>query len=402
MLKKLHVKFILINMLIVTVILSSVFGFVYHFTRVSLEDESVSMMQSIAEDPLYLMDIGEQSGSVRLPYFILKINSRGDIIAAGGGYYDLSDKDFLEQLLRKALLSDKSVGIINDYNLRFYRTAASSGVSIVFADITSEKTTLLSLLRILLLIGCGTFLVFLGVSTLLARWAIKPVEAAWQQQRQFVADASHELKTPLTVIMTNAELLQSPGYDEQSRSGFAESILVMSKQMRGLVERLLELARADNGTNLPAFEGFDFSVAVKNAILPFEPVFFEKGIELSSEIEDGITVNGDKEHLRQVLEIFLDNAQKYASVPGSAAVKLVRCGKSRCRLSVANTGEAIAPEDLKNIFKRFYRADKARSRDGSFGLGLSIAESVVLRHNGKIWAESKDGVNTFFAELPTA
>lgn len=183
MLKKLHVKFILINMLIVTVILSSVFGFVYHFTRVSLEDESVSMMQSIAEDPLYLMDIGEQSGSVRLPYFILKINSRGDIIAAGGGYYDLSDKDFLEQLLRKALLSDKSVGIINDYNLRFYRTAASSGVSIVFADITSEKTTLLSLLRILLLIGCGTFLVFLGVSTLLARWAIKPVEAAWQQQR---------------------------------------------------------------------------------------------------------------------------------------------------------------------------------------------------------------------------
>lgn len=402
MLKKLRIKFILINMLIVTVMLSAVFGFVYHFTRVSLEDESVSMMQSIAEDPLYLMNIGEQSGSVRLPYFILKINSRGDIIAAGGGYYDLSDKSFLEELLRKALLADDSVGIINEYNLRYYRTAASGGISIVFADTTSEKATLMSLLRILLLIGGGAFLVFLGVSALLARWAIKPVEAAWQQQRQFVADASHELKTPLTVIMTNAELLQSPDYDEQSRSGFADSILVMSKQMRGLVERLLELARADNGTNLPAFEKFDFSTTVKNAILPFEPVFFEKEIELSSDIEDGITVNGDKEHLRQVLEIFLDNAQKYASVPGSAAVKLARCGKSRCRLSVANTGEAIAPEDLKNIFKRFYRADKARSRDGSFGLGLSIAESVVLRHRGKIWAESKNGVNTFYAELPTA
>lgn len=402
MLKKLRIKFILINMLIVTVMLSAVFGFVYHFTRVSLEDESVSMMQSIAEDPLYLMNIGEQSGSVRLPYFILKINSRGDIIAAGGGYYDLSDKSFLEELLRKALLADDSVGIINEYNLRYYRTAASGGISIVFADTTSEKATLMSLLRILLLIGGGAFLVFLGVSALLARWAIKPVEAAWQQQRQFVADASHELKTPLTVIMTNAELLQSPDYDEQSRSGFADSILVMSKQMRGLVERLLELARADNGTNLPAFEKFDFSTTVKNAILPFEPVFFEKEIELSSDIEDGITVNGDKEHLRQVLEIFLDNAQKYASVPGSAAVKLARCGKSRCRLSVANTGEAIAPEDLKNIFKRFYRADKARSRDGSFGLGLSIAESVVLRHRGKIWAESKNGMNTFYAELPTA
>ncbi len=402
MLKKLRIKFVLINMLIVTVMLSAVFGFVYHFTRVSLEDESISMMQSIADDPLYLMDISEQGGGVRLPYFILKINSRGELIAAGGGYYDLSDKNFLEELLRKALLSEKSVGIINEYNLRFYRTAANSGVSIVFADITSEKSTLLSLLRILLLIGGGAFLIFFGISVALAHWAIKPVETAWQQQRQFVADASHELKTPLTVIMTNAELLQSPDYDEQSRSGFAASILVMSKQMRGLVEQLLELARADSGQNLPPFERFDFSSAVKNAILPFEPVFFEKGIELSSDIQDGIFINGDKEHLRQVLEIFLDNAQKYASVPGSANVKLERCGKNRCRLCVANTGEAIAPEDLKNIFKRFYRADKARRRDGSFGLGLSIAESVVLRHHGKPWAESKNGMNTFFAELPTA
>ncbi len=402
MLKKLRIKFVLINMLIVTVMLSAVFGFVYHFTRVSLEDESISMMQSIADDPLYLMDISEQGGGVRLPYFILKINSRGELIAAGGGYYNLSDKNFLEELLRKALLSEKSVGIINEYNLRFYRTAANSGVSIVFADITSEKSTLLSLLRILLLIGGGAFLIFFGISVALAHWAIKPVETAWQQQRQFVADASHELKTPLTVIMTNAELLQSPDYDEQSRSGFAASILVMSKQMRGLVEQLLELARADSGQNLPPFERFDFSSAVKNAILPFEPVFFEKGIELSSDIQDGIFINGDKEHLRQVLEIFLDNAQKYASIPGSANVKLERCGKNRCRLCVANTGEAIAPEDLKNIFKRFYRADKARSRDGSFGLGLSIAESVVLRHHGKPWAESKNGMNTFFAELPTA
>ena len=402
MLKKLRIKFILINMLLVTVILSAVFGFVYHFTKVSLEDESVSMMQSIAEDPLYLMDIGEQGGSVRLPYFILKINSRSDIIAAGGGYYDLSDRDFLEQLLREALLSENSVGVIKDYNLRFYRTASGGGVSIVFADTTSEKATLLSLLRILLLIGGGAFLVFLGISALLARIAIKPVETAWRQQRQFVADASHELKTPLTVIMTSAELLQNPDYDEQSRSGFAENILVMSKQMRSLTERLLELARADSGTNLPAFEKFDFSSTVKNAVLPFEAVFFEKGIDLSSEIEDNIIVNGDREHLRQVLEIFLDNAQKYAFAPGSAVVKLERCGKSRCRLSVANTGEPIAPEDLKNIFKRFYRTDKARSRDGSFGLGLSIAESVVLRHRGKIWAESKNGMNTFFAELPTA
>ena len=228
MLKKLRIKFIIINMLIVTVMLCSVFGFVYHFTRQSLESESISMMQSIAENPLYLMDINEQNPGIRLPYFVLQLNSRGNLIAAGGGYYDLSDKDFLEELLRKALISEDSVGIINEYSLRFYRTAANGGVSIVFADITSEKSTLLSLLRILLLIGGGAFLIFFGISFALAHWAIRPVDKAWQQQRQFIADASHELKTPLTVIMTNAELLQSPDYDEESRSGFVNSILVMS------------------------------------------------------------------------------------------------------------------------------------------------------------------------------
>ena len=254
----------------------------------------------------------------------------------------------------------------------------------------------------MLLIGGGAFLIFFGISVALAHWAIRPVDKAWQQQRQFIADASHELKTPLTVIMTNAELLQSPDYDEESRSGFVNSILVMSKQMRGLVEQLLELARADNGQNLPPFSRLDFSSVIKNAVLPFEPVFFEQGIELSSDVEDGIFVNGDSEHLRQAAEIFLDNAQKYSSVPGKAVVCLKRSGKSRCRLSVSNTGDAIPPEELKNIFKRFYRVDKARSRNGSFGLGLSIAESVIKRHRGKIWAESKNGMNTFFAELPTA
>ena len=118
------------------------------------------------------------------------------------------------------------------------------------------------------------------------------------------------------------------------------------------------------------------------------------------QIEDNISVKGGEEPLRQVLEILLDNAQKYAKPQGSVWVELRRRGKNRCVLTVADEGETITPEDLKNIFKRFYRADAARSRTGSFGLGLSIAESIVTRHHGRIWAESRDGVNRFFVELP--
>ena len=250
-------------------------------------------------------------------------------------------------------------------------------------------------------IGVLGFAVFLGLSFLLARWAVKPVETAWNQQRQFVADASHELKTPLTVILTNAELLQEPEYDEQARSRFVDSIMTMSHQMRGLVESLLELARVDNGGQNLVFSRLNFSELVSDALLPFEPVYFEKGLTLDNGVEEKLFVKGSQQHLKQVADILLDNASKYASADSTVRVILRRQG-SHCLLSVASAGDAISREDLKNIFKRFYRMDKARSMNHSYGLGLSIADSIVSKHGGKIWAESADGVNTFFVQLPPA
>lgn len=133
--------------------------------------------------------------------------------------------------------------------------------------------------------------------------------------------------------------------------------------------------------------------------MPFEPVFFEKGLVLRTNITDNILINGNPSELRQVLDILLDNAQKYSREKGTTWVTLQRRGKGHCLLEIADEGDAIPAKDLDNLFKRFYRADQARSRTGSFGLGLSIAESIVKRHKGKIWAESKNGINTFFVEL---
>lgn len=241
---------------------------------------------------------------------------------------------------------------------------------------------------------------FLGISIQLSKWAVKPVDLAWKQQRQFVADASHELKTPLTVIITNAELAQSPEYDDESRHRFLSSILTMSRQMRSLIEKMLELARADDSDSKRNFDIVDFSRLVSNALLPFEPVFFEKGLKLETRLDKNIKVLGEESQLCQVVDVLLDNAQKYSKDGGTTWVTLKKTGKKRCLLAVANEGEGISPEEAKNIFKRFYRGDKARSRTGSFGLGLSIAESIVTGHRGKIWVESSNEINCFYVELP--
>ena len=174
----------------------------------------------------------------------------------------------------------------------------------------------------------------------------------------------------------------------------------MSKQMRRLIEQMLELARTDSIQKKPDLRPVDYSKLVYDAVLPFEPVFFEKGLELITDIEADIRVKGAESQLRQIVEILLDNAGKYGKAFGMVWITLKKQGKRHCVLTAANEGEAIPPEELKHIFKRFYRADKARSRNGSFGLGLSIAENIVMQHKGKIWAESKNGINSFHIKLP--
>lgn len=400
MIKKLRFKFVMINMSIVTVLLCVILGLVFYFTSANLEAESINMMQNIASQPFRLGIPNALDKDVRLPYFKIQLGLRGELVATSGGYYDLSDDAALADLIDIALTAPKALGVIEEYNLRYYRTNTPLNHCLVFADISSERTTLDNLMRSCFFIGVLGFLLFLAVSILLSKWAVKPVELAWKQQRQFVADASHELKTPLTVIMTNAELAQSPEFDGEDKQEFLTSIVTMSKQMRSLIEQMLMLARADHTDSKKSFDTVDFSRLVSDSMLPFEPVFFEKRLTLTAQIDENIKVIGEEAQLRHILDVLLDNAQKYSKENGSTWVKLRAHKKGYCLLEVANEGESILPEEIKNIFKRFYRIDQARSRTGSFGLGLSIAESIVAQHHGKIWAESENGINYFYVELP--
>lgn len=399
MIRRLRIKFVAINMSIVTIMLIAIFVVFFHTTKQNVERENISTLQSMAVSPEFFAQLEKPVEHARIPVFTLSSDMFGSIRAEGSGYYDLSDKELLEELMQIANSNEDQTGKIQKYNLRFVKVSTPRDEIVIFGDTSAEDQMMDTLLRNCILIGIGSFFVFFIISIFLARWAVKPVEKAWIQQKQFVADASHELKTPLTVITTNAELLQSIDEKEYNNRFYIQNILYMTKQMRGLVESLLELARIDNGSLKFEMKTMDLSTLINSTILPFEAVFYEKKLELSSKIEENIRIKGNETQMKQVLEVFLDNALHYSIEGGSVEVVLQKTTRKHCLLSVSNQGIPIPQEDIKHIFKRFYRGDKARAMSHNYGLGLAIAQSIVDRHCGKIWVDSMNGRNTFFVRL---
>ena len=408
MIRKLRIKFVIVSMTIVTLMLFLLFGSIYMLTKRELEKESLRMMSMIDERPGMPrpapMEVPQQiqqipPESIRLPFFSLITDSDGSIRSVFGGYYDLSDETALQEMADRVIASGKENGVLRGYNLRYLRMPMGETNRIVFADISSEKATLSGLLKTCILLGLPAFFVFLVLTYFLARWAVRPVEKAWDDQRRFVADASHELKTPLTVILTNTEMMKSNDFDASQKEELLDGISSMATQMRGLTEGLLDLARVDFGTQKAELTSVDFSDLVQDTCLIYEPAAYEKGYTLDSEVAGGLFVKGNASYLKQLPEILLDNALKYAAAGSRIRVLLEARGRQLV-MTVANQGAPIAQEDLKNIFKRFYRADEARSMNGSYGLGLSIASEIIKEHKGKIQAESSGGWNTFSVRLP--
>ena len=398
MLKKLRIQFVCINMTIFLLMLGIIFGLLLHFTRQNLESESVQMMQALALAPVQPDRPDMPSEQVRLPYFTLQLGARGEIILKNGGFYDLSDEAFLHDLVEATITAKSHTGILQDYNLRFCRVVTPDAQYVVFADISSEMRTMEHLIQNCLLVGLASSLVFLLISSLLALWTVRPVEEAWKQQRQFVADASHELKTPLTVILANAELLRLPDYDDADRTQLSDGIYSMARQMQELVTRLLELARAERGGGKTELVPLNLSQLVSDAIDTMELFCQERDRSITRELQPDLYVKGDPAGLLQVTDILLDNAVKYSEPQSDIRVSLAQQGR-HCVLSVASVGNPLSKADLKNVFKRFYRVDKSRSARGSYGLGLSIAAGLVQQHRGKIWAECSGNRNTFFVRL---
>ena len=395
-------------------------GFAEADAAVDREDAAPEALAGSANQELAVVDassdvaapptIGgrERSGGQVIPVALFSMSSDGDMTALGRYNTASINQDVLEQAGEQLASADEGFGSLSDLGLFYVKRQAGGVMYLAFADMGSASGWR-ALAATLAVVEVAALAVFLVISLFFSRWALRPVARAWTQQRRFVADASHDLKTPLTVILANTSIaLEHPERSVASQSQWLESTQHEAEAMQGLVGDLLTLAKMDeeeaaaqSGAARPAFEEVDLSDVIEGEVLQFESVAFERGVRLESQVEQGIELRGNEQRLRRLAGTLIDNACKYVDDGGAVDVALSRSGK-QARLQVRNTGAPISPEDLPHVFDRFYRADKARTGGaGGHGLGLAIARAIAEEHGGTLTASSTQAEGTAFtATLP--
>ena len=305
------------------------------------------------------------------------------------------DDSVLVSVSPRVIQAADGSGTLDDVGLHYQKRTTDKATYIAFADVSSTSSWQ-SLALMLAVAAVVVLAVFFLISLVLSKWALRPVKEAWDSQRQFVADASHELKTPLTVVLANTSiLLKHPEKSIAEQSQWVESTQIEAQNMQGLVNEMLELAQVESRTNVQ-HEPLDFSDLVDVEVLQFESVAFERGCILEDDVSKGISIDGDALRLRKMTSTLIENALKYVDAGGTVGVRLSSDGKTAV-LTIRNTGSVISPEDLPHIFDRFYRTDKARtSGTGGYGLGLAIAREIAGEHDGDITCTSNATEGTTF------
>ena len=332
-----------------------------------------------------------------------ELNGDGEVESTVGDSLQLDDS-VLNSAIKDALSelgSQTQAKGFSDSNKLYYNISNFGGRTIVSFASQNYVYTSMSSLFINLGLSCLAALVaFFVISYFLAKWALRPVERAWNQQTQFVADASHELKTPLTVILANMSILKKEVGKNKECEKWISSTESEAKDMQVLVEDMLELAKAESQQTKALFCEVDLSKIVESCALHFESVAFENGGEIVEDVEPKAKVFGDESQLKRLVSTLIENACKYSNNLCPIKIALKNSVES-CELAVANSSGDISDEELDHMFDRFYKADKARTgQTRSYGLGLAIAREIVNSHKGEISVKNEAGVTTFSVTFP--
>ena len=404
MIKSLRKKFIFINMLLVFAVLIIVFFAQFASTHRQLQEESYQSLQMALEKkdnqkpPKFEIGQPRSNDFTARTLFVVSIDQNGGRELLSAENISISDEQ-LSLIVEKALSSESKQRILRDYNLRYMISNKGKEIKIAFIDISDDIKTLENTVVTLIFSCVAALIAFFFISLYLSKWALRPVERAWEQQRRFVADASHELKTPLTVILANTGILKSNRLSTvEQQMNWIENTGAEATRMKKLVDNLLFLAKADDTELSVTLSKVNLSDIAISSALAFESVAFERGVLLAtSEIAADIYISGNEAQLKQLIGILLDNAVKYSEEKGVVTLSL-ETRQSKAALTVHNQGSYMAAADLEHVFDRFYRADKSRSAEG-YGLGLAIAKSIVDAHGGKISVRSDAVHGTTFTVM---
>ncbi|MCL1865840.1 MAG: HAMP domain-containing histidine kinase [Oscillospiraceae bacterium] len=437
MFKKLRNKFLIMNMLITSLVMLGAFGAVYVTTRNSVNAEINRKVDNMESSFSYSVRFDDENESVEfrvednnenqkrvvimsgnsgvtmeyiLNSFIVTVDGFGEIIEVSSFYADVSDEDY-KKVANTVLSQNKYAHVTFEKRLWAHKTQSylkSENVGgvyfpdveyydIMFLDVTDSVKTLNDLLVTFALVGAAMSAVIFAISFLFANRIIRPISESWEKQKRFVADASHELKTPLTTIMTNCGVLRAnESQTVTSQKEWLDSIEIGADRMGKLIGSLLTLARAEGVPVQIEKRSFVLRDLIDEIVGIYSDLANERNLRVVRDVAIDGEVYGHGEYVRQILVILYENAVKYTDFGGLIEVSAVK-SKSGTVCTVKNTGDGLSAQDLPYVFDRFFRADAARNNDdGSHGLGLSIARSVAEQIGGKITVKSVEGEWTEF------
>ncbi|QDX95428.1 GHKL domain-containing protein [Brevibacillus laterosporus] len=451
MFKQVRNKFLILNMSIISVLMITAFSVIYFITYNNIQSENLNKLSALSVGPtldvpvdvtvtmdsITKMDgtvMDAQAFSISSDYsmsFHIQVDDNG-VIQKINSFIDMADETY-ERAAELAWHDKKDNSVINiDGKKWMYKISPEKGSAMIrtendvmqystdggqtwgvdhpgvinqennnsqitFLDVTDTSKTLTGLFITFLSVGMVMLFVIYVISIYFANRAIKPISVFWDKQKQFIADASHELKTPLAIISANYDALMT-NEDEtiKSQKKWLEYIQAETTRMIKLVNELLYLAKNDDAEIKLQYFSFDISQAVNNVILSMEAVAFEKNVTIIQHIEPDLMIKSDMDKIKQVITILLDNAIKYTEQNGQIEISLKKV-KKRIVFSIKNSCEGLTKQDLPKLFDRFYRKDTARTHEnGNYGLGLSIAKTIIERLGGRIYAESIESKSVTF------
>lgn len=318
-------------------------------------------------------------------HFTVFFDKKGDVVRTNTESIYSITNDMAVEYAERVIEDGDERGWISNYRYKVFSTEI--GIGVVFVDGSMSRSSMMQSMTIagLVLLGCAALVLILIF--ILSKKAVKPIADSYEKQKQFVTDANHELKTPLTLILANLDIAES----ELGKNEWLDDIRSEGNRMTELVNQLMALSRMDEEGRALTMTDIALGELVANTVFEFEPLARDRRKSLSSSVTREITYFGDEALLRRLVGILMDNAIKYCDNSGEINVTLHR-GR-RIVLTVENTYEAVDEIDLQRLFDRFYRADKSRKFTGGYGIGLSMAKAIVEKHKGEISAYKKDSTH---------